>query len=583
MLPDPHRKYQPLPPIALPERRWPSRSLTRAPIWASTDLRDGNQALFEPMSVERKLRFFDLLCGIGYRHIEVAFPSASQTEFEFVRRLIEEQRIPQQVTIAVLTQAREHLIERTIAALEGAPRAIVHLYNATCREFRETVFGASEQEVVALAVRGVQQLRALTDARPHTQWTLEYSPETFSATELPFALRICDAVTDAWGASAQRPVIINLPATVEVASPNVYADQIEWMDRHLQRRAAIVLSVHPHNDRGCAVAAAELAQMAGAERVEGCLFGNGERTGNVDLVTLALNLYSQGIDPQLDFSALPQIARTVEQCTQLPIHPRHPYAGDLVFTAFSGSHQDAIRKGMALQPSRAVWQVPYLPVDPKDLGRDYDALVRINSQSGKGGIAFLLEQQRGLVMPRRLQIEFSSLVQRQADALGTEIDAARLWELFSAEYLQVRQPLELLEQQCSDQPGASGGGAASGGTTIEARINVGGHTLQVTGAGSGPLEAFLDALGMPVHVHSYEERALGAGAQAQAVAYVEMSLAGAPASRFGVGVHANILTAALQAACSALNRLLAQAEPALRSRWLARMRVGETQVASGRG
>ncbi len=572
----PHRKYRPFAPIALEDRTWPDRTLTHAPIWLSTDLRDGNQALFEPMNIERKLQLFRTLCTIGFREIEVAFPSASQIEFDFVRLLIEGGHIPADVTIAVLTQAREHLIARTLESVEGAARVIVHVYNATSKRFRDTVFASTPEQVIDMAVRSVAQVRALTDARPATRWQLEYSPETFSATELPFAKQICDAVTAAWGATTQRQVIINLPATVEVATPNIYADQIEWMHRHLQRRDAVVLSVHPHNDRGCAVAAAELAQMAGAQRVEGCLFGNGERTGNVDLVTLALNLYSQGVDPGLDFSDINQVARTVEHCIQLPIHPRHPYAGDLVFTAFAGSHQDAIRKGMAAQRPDAFWEVPYLPIDPKDVGRSYDALVRINSQSGKGGIAFLLEQEHGLVLPRRLQVEFSSAVQRQADALGTEISATQLWQLFAAEYLECCAPVQLLEHHFSDQPGLG----STEATAMQGVLMVDRRRVAITGTGNGPLAAFTQALGLPVSIHSYEERAVSEGVGAQASAFIEMSIAGSAVSRFGVGLHANIVTAALTAACSALNRLMAAAEPAPRSRWLAAVGVPATAATA---
>jgi len=555
---DPRLKYRPFPPIALAGRRWPSQSITHAPTWLSTDLRDGNQALFEPMSIERKLRFFKLLCAVGFREIEVAFPSASQIEFDFVRLLIEGGHIPENVTISVLTQAREHLIARTIEAVAGAHHVILHVYNATSKSFRETVFASSGQQVIAMAVRAVEQVRALTNARPQTQWRLEYSPETFSATELTFSGQICDAVTTAWGASAQRKAIINLPATVEVASPNVYADQIEWMHRHLQRRDAVVLSVHPHNDRGCAVAAAELAQMAGAERVEGCLFGNGERTGNVDLVTLALNLYTQGIDPQLDLSDIQTIARTVEQCIQLPIHPRHPYAGDLVFTAFAGSHQDAIKKGMAARQTHTFWEVPYLPIDPQDVGRSYDALIRINSQSGKGGIAFLLEHEHGVVLPRRLQIEFSALVQRRADALGTEISAQQLWQLFEAEYLECRTPIRLLEHRIVDPDAGA----------LQGVLLVGERRVAISGAGNGPLDAFANALPLPVSIHSYEERAMSAGADAGAAAFIEMSIAGSAGSAFGVGMHTNIVTASLLGACCALNRIIAAVEPAQRHQWL---------------
>jgi 2-isopropylmalate synthase len=537
--------------------------LENAPIWLSTDLRDGNQALFEPMSVERKLRFFQLLCGIGFKQIEVGFPAASQTEFDFVRRLIEEGHIPADVSIGVLTQTREHLIARTIEALQGAPSAIVHLYNATSKPFRELVFGLREQEVIALAQRGVQQVRELTAASPTTQWQLEYSPEAFSATELGFAKQICDAVSEAWGATPERKLILNLPATVEVAMPNIYADQIEWMHEHLARRDSIVLSVHPHNDRGCAVAAAELAQLAGAERVEGCLFGNGERTGNVDLVTLALNLYTQGVDPGLDFSDIDAVARTVEYCTGLPIHPRHPYVGDLVYTAFSGSHQDAIRKGMAAQRIDAPWEVPYLPIDPKDLGRNYDSIIRINSQSGKGGIAYLLEQDHGLVMPRRLQVEFSSVVQRHADGAGTEISSSQLWQLLSEEYLQRCDPLQLLEHhlfECGEQTG------------VGLRLMIEGTEVGLQAQGNGPLDAAMAALGLPVTLHSYEERAIGSGAGARAVAFIELRAETQPLARFGIGIHPNIVTASILALCSGFNRLLAALPPAQRAQALAQFR-----------
>ncbi len=407
MLKQPNTKYRAFPPIDLPDRTWPARRITAPPLWMSTDLRDGNQALFEPMNAERKLRMFQALVKIGFKEIEVAFPSASDTDFGFVRTLIEDGHIPDDVTIIVLTQAREHLIRRTLESLRGARRAVVHLYNATSPNFRETVFGLDQAGVLKIAVDGARLIRELAEQQPDTEWQFEYSPETFSGTELPFALEVCNAMVEEWQGSPARKVILNLPATVEMATPNIYADQIEWMHRHLDRRDSVVLSVHPHNDRGTAVAAAELAVMAGADRVEGCLFGHGERTGNVDLVTLALNLYSQDIDPGLDFSDLNAIVRIVEECTQLPVHPRHPYAGDLVFTAFSGSHQDAIKKGLSVQKADALWQVPYLPVDPADLGRTYDSIIRVNSQSGKGGIAWLLENHYGVVLPRRLQVEFS--------------------------------------------------------------------------------------------------------------------------------------------------------------------------------
>ena len=435
MLRDPSKKYRPFPVIDLPNRQWPSRQITAAPIWCSTDLRDGNQALFEPMNVETKKRLFKVLCDVGLKEIEVGFTSASETDFRTVRQLIEEKLIPADVTIEVLTQAREPLIERTVESLRGAKRAIVHLYNATAPAWRKIVFGMSVKEVMELVDKHVRYVKTLTDQYPETEWLLEYSPETFCLTELEVSLEACHTAMNAWGVGPGRPIILNLPSTVENATPNVYADQIEWMHTHLQSREHVILSVHTHNDRGTGVAASELAMLAGAQRVEGCLFGNGERSGNVDLVTLALNLYTQGIHPGLDFSDINAIGRAVEEATRLPIHPRHPYIGDLVFTAFSGSHQDAIKKGMAVQKPDAVWEVPYLPIDPADLGRTYDSVIRINSQSGKGGIAYLLERDHGVVMPRRMQVEFSALVQSQADASETEMTSQHLWSLFEATYL----------------------------------------------------------------------------------------------------------------------------------------------------
>ncbi|MCK6407285.1 MAG: 2-isopropylmalate synthase [Rhodocyclaceae bacterium] len=542
-------KYRPFPPVRLADRTWPDRILDKAPVWMSTDLRDGNQALFEPMNAEKKLGMFKMLCEIGFKEIEVAFPAASQTDFDFVRTLIEGGHIPDDVTIEVLTQARPALIERTIESLAGAKRAIVHVYTATSPVFRDTVFAMQQAEVVQMAVDAVRQIRALTDARPETAWTLEYSPETFSATELEFARDICDAVTEAWGATPARKAILNLPATVEMATPNVYADQIEWMHRNLARRDSVIISVHPHNDRGCAVAAAELAMMAGAERVEGCLFGHGERTGNVDLVTLALNLYSQGIDPQLDFSDIDRIARTVETCTQLPIHPRHPYTGDLVFTAFSGSHQDAIKKGMAVRDDAAHWQVPYLPVDPTDLGRSYDSIIRVNSQSGKGGIAYLLESGYGLVMPRRLQIEFSGVVQQHTDATGAEVTAEELWQIFNAQYVEANAPLSYVEHHLFEH------GAAQG---VKLTVAMGERRFTLSGEGNGPIDAVIQALRVPVSVLAYEERSLGQGADARAVAFVEMAGGEQPGSTHGVGIDDNIVTASIFAVISGINRIAAR-------------------------
>lgn len=549
MLKQPDTKYRAFPAVQLTDRQWPSRRIEYAPVWMSTDLRDGNQALFEPMNAERKLRMFHMLCDIGFKEIEVAFPSASQTDFDFVRCLIEGRHIPDDVTIEVLTQARPHLIERTIESLAGARRAIVHIYNATAPSFRDVVFGMSRNEVRQLAVESVQQIRALCAAHPETEWVLEYSPELFSATELDFACEISDAVAEAWGATPSRKLILNLPATVEMATPNVYADQIEWMHRHLARRDSIVLSVHPHNDRGCAVAAAELAVLAGADRIEGCLFGNGERTGNVDLVTLALNLYTQGIDPGLDFSDIDNIARTVEACTQLPIHPRHPYVGDLVFTAFSGSHQDAIKKGLSARDDGTPWEVPYLPIDPSDLGRSYDSIIRVNSQSGKGGIAYLLETGHGIVMPRRMQVEFSGIVQRHTDETGSEVSADEIWQLFSREYLEGKAPLHYKGHHLFEHGQAQG---------IRITLEMDGRPITLTGEGNGPIDAALHALGIPVSVLSYEERSLGQGADAKASAFIELALEGRPGSAYGVGIDANIITASIQALLSGANRLLAK-------------------------
>ncbi|WKB51528.1 2-isopropylmalate synthase [Eleftheria terrae] len=545
MLIDPSRKYRPFPPLALAERRWPSRTLTAPPIWMSTDLRDGNQALFEPMDASAKLRMFQMLCRIGFKQIEVAFPSASQTDFDFVRRLIEERLIPDDVTIEVLTQAREDLIRRTFESLRGAPRAIVHLYNATAPAFRRIVFGMSREQVRELATRSAALIAELGAQQPDTQWTFQYSPEVFSGTELDFACEVVDAVMDVWQPTPEHKAIVNLPATVEMSTPNVYADQIEWMHTHLRRRDSLVLSVHPHNDRGTAVAAAELAVLAGADRVEGCLFGNGERTGNVDLVTLALNLYSQGIHPGLDFSHINEVARTVEDCTQLPVHPRHPYVGDLVFTAFSGSHQDAIKKGFAVQQPDAAWEVPYLPIDPADVGRSYDSIVRVNSQSGKGGIAYLLEAGHGLVMPRRLQVEFSAAVQQVADHSGGELNAADLWQLFVDEYLAPGEPLRYVSHDSHEQGGR---------VHLSLQVEAGGQVLQLTGHGNGPLDAAVQALGLPLRIDSYEERALQSGSDARAVAFVEIGWPGLAGSLFGAGVHTSIVSASIQALISGINR-----------------------------
>ncbi len=549
MLTNPSSKYVAFPSVKLENRQWPGKTITSAPIWMSTDLRDGNQALLEPMNGERKMRLFKALCAAGFKEIEVAFPSASQTDFDFVRKLIEERHIPNDVTIEVLAPAREPLIRRTIESLAGARRAIVHIYNATSKPFREIVFGLSRAEVIQMAVSAVTLVRELTDAHPETEWVLEYSPENFTATELDFALEVCNAVTEAWQATPERKIILNLPTTVEMATPNVYADQIEWMHRHLPRRDSILLSLHPHNDRGTAVAAAELGLMAGADRVEGCLFGNGERTGNVDLVTLALNLYTQGVHPGLDFSDINAVARCYEHCTQLPIHPRHPYVGDLVFTAFSGSHQDAIKKGFAVQKPEAHWNMPYLPIDPADLGRTYDSVIRINSQSGKGGIAYLLETEYGIIMPRRLQVEFSGVVQRHTDAQGGEIDAAAIWTLFASTYLESRSPLAYVEHHLFEAGSKQG---------IRLTVQHKGEQHVLTGEGNGPIDAAVHAisqLGIPLHVRSYEERSMGKGEDARACAFVEVAQNGGERECYGIGIDANIVTASLRALISGVNRL----------------------------
>jgi len=550
VLKNPATKYRPFAPINLSDRTWPNKTITHPPIWLSTDLRDGNQALIEPMNIQRKLRLFELLVSIGCKEIEVAFPSASQTEFDFVRYLIEQELIPDDVTIQVLTPAREELIRRTFAALKGAKRAIVHLYNATSPVFRRIVFGLDRRGTINLAVSAAKLFTKLAAEQSDINWQFQYSPEIFTATELDFAQEICNAVLDVWQPTPQHKAIINLPASVEVATPNIFADQVEWMHRNLTPRDGVILSVHPHNDRGCAVAAAELAQMAGAERVEGCLFGNGERTGNVDLVTLAMNLYTQGIHPGLDFSHINEVARIIEDCTQLPIHPRHPYVGDLVFTAFSGSHQDAIKKGFAVQKPDAVWEVPYLPLDPADVGRTYESVVRVNSQSGKGGIAFLLERDYDLVLPRRLQIEFSQVVQKAMDASGKEMSSADIWQLFEQEYLQACTPLKYMTHHLSETDDYSGV------QNISVRLQLHEKMITLHGQGNGPIDAFVNALGLGIQIHHYEERSRNGGSNADAIAYVEIAGDLLQGSLHGVGIHSNIVTASILAILSAVNRAL---------------------------
>ena len=551
MLRDPSTKYRAFPPIGLNDRTWPNALITAPPTWCSVDLRDGNQALIEPMDPARKRRMFDMLVKIGFKEIEVGFPAASQTDFDFVREIIEERLIPDDVTIQVLTQARPELIARTYESLVGARRAIVHVYNSTSVAQRRVVFRLDRAGIVDIAVRGATEVREHAERNRGTEWVFQYSPESFTATELDFAVEICDAVNAVWEPSRERKSILNLPATVEMATPNVYADQIEWFLRHIDKRDCVILSVHPHNDRGTAVAAAELAVMAGAERIEGTLFGNGERTGNVDVVTLALNLYTQGVNPALNFSNINEDARCAEACNQLPIHPRHPYVGDLVFTAFSGSHQDAIKKGLAARTEGDLWDVPYLPVDPSDLGRSYDSIIRVNSQSGKGGVAYLLERDYQLVMPRRLQIEFSQVVQTAADITGKELTSQELWDLFTREYLAPSPPFVYRAHQLA----ASTDGADS--ERLSLQVERDGRLETWLGQGSGPIDAMVAAVGLPFDVLSYEEHSRGQGSAANAVSYIEITTR-SRRTLFGAGMHPNIITASLLAILSAVNRAIAQ-------------------------
>lgn len=550
MLKDPSKKYRPFTQIQIPDRTWPDKIIDKAPIWLSTDLRDGNQSLIEPMDAEKKMRFFKCLVAVGLKEIEVGFPSASQTDFDFVRELIEGGHIPDDVTIQVLTQARDDLIERTFESLKGAKKAIVHYYNACAPSFRKIVFNQDKAGVKAIAVAAGTTIKRLADAAPETQWGFEYSPEVFSSTEIDFAVEVCNAVIDVFQPTPANKLILNLPATIECATPNNYADQIEWFGRHVDRRDSVLISVHTHNDRGTGVAASELAVMAGADRVEGCLFGNGERTGNVCLVTLALNLYTQGVDPELDFSDIDAVRKVVEDCNQIPVHPRHPYVGDLVHTAFSGSHQDAIRKGFAQQKDDALWEVPYLPIDPADIGRDYEAVIRVNSQSGKGGITFLLEQEYGISLPRRMQIEFSQVVQRETDRLGLEMTAAQIYKLLETEYLQARSPYTLKGHRLQEENGTS---------AVDIEVIEGAEKHHWRGIGKGPLEALAAALPVAVEVMDYSEHAIGAGTNAKAAAYIELRVNGGRALH-GIGIDENLTTASFRALFSALNRALSQAE-----------------------
>ena len=559
--PMPYGRYVPFEPIDLPDRTWPTKKITHAPRWLTTDLRDGNQALIDPMTPSRKRKMFDLLVKMGYKEIEIGFPSASQTDFDFVRNLIAGDAIPDDVTISVLTQAREDLIERTAQSLVGAKRATIHMYNATAELFRRVVFNIDEAQCIAMATRGTELVMKYAEQNlGDVEFGYQYSPEIFTQTPTDFAIEVCNAVMDRWQPTEGREIILNLPATVERSTPNTYADQIEYFGRHVRNRPYVAISLHPHNDRGTAVAATELGQMAGADRVEGCLFGHGERTGNVDLVTLGLNLFSQGVDPMIDFSDIDEIRRTVEYCTNLPVHPRHPYAGDLVYTAFSGSHQDAIKKGLECLEKQAAaqeatlhsipWEAPYLPIDPYDVGRTYEAVIRVNSQSGKGGMAYLMKSEHHLDLPRRLQMEFSRVVQRHTDSAGGEVSPEQLWTIFDAEYLAPKTPLELVSV-----PDVSNGGQYQ----VTAEVRHHGVEKRLVGEGNGALDAFADAvsiLGFDVRVLDYTSHALSSGRDALAVAYVECELGDGDDTSvyWGVGMHESITTAAQKAVISAINR-----------------------------
>ena len=548
-------KYRPFKSIDIDNRTWPSNTITQSPIWCSVDLRDGNQALIEPMGEERKLRMFSLLIEIGFKEIEVGFPSASQTDFDFVRKIITENLIPNDVTIQALTQARPELIKKTFEALEGAKKAIVHVYNSTSTLQRKVVFKSDEAGIKKIATDGAKWVKEESELYDETDWSFEYSPESFTGTELPYAVEVCNAVNEIWQPNDQKKTIMNLPATVEMASPNTYADQIEWMCRNLQDRKNVIVSLHPHNDRGTAVAATELGVMAGADRIEGTLFGNGERTGNVDLVTLALNMLTQGVDPHLDFSNINPIMREAEYCNQLPVHPRHPYAGDLVFTAFSGSHQDAIKKGLAemRNSNQELWEVPYLPIDPSDVGRSYEAVIRINSQSGKGGVAYLLEKDHGLSMPRRLQIEFSQVIQKIADESGKEISPSDIWDNFQETYLNSSGNYEFIEHHINSSSNKDG--TQSDEITIGLKHNT--DIVSIIGRGNGPIDAMIDAIkksfNLEIKISDYHQHAISSGSDAKAVAYSELVLGNK--SVWGVGMHQNTVIAGLLSVISGLNRL----------------------------
>jgi 2-isopropylmalate synthase len=548
---NPVNKYKAFEPIDLKNRQWPSKVIDKAPTWCSVDLRDGNQALIEPMGVERKDRMFALLCKLGFKEIEVGFPSASQTDFDFVRSLIEDKKIPSDVNIQVLTQSRNELIEKTFESLKGIPKAIVHFYNSTSTLQRKVVFNQDKNGIKEIAINGALKIKELALANPNTDWSFEYSPESFTGTELDYAAEVCDAVVDILKKVSKHKIIINLPATVEMSTPNIYGDQIEWMNKNLINRKNISLSLHPHNDRGTAVAASEFGLMAGADRVEGTLFGNGERTGNVDIVTIALNMLTQGIDPQLDFSNINSVMREVEYCNQLPVHPRHPYAGDLVFTAFSGSHQDAIKKGFHAmkQSNNPEWAVPYLPIDPADLGRSYEAVVRINSQSGKGGVAFLLEKDHGVSLPRRLQISMSQKIQKLADETGKEISSSLIWEIFEENFLKPKNNFSYQSHTSSTKDDVN---------KLEVKMIMNAKEINVSGTGNGPIDSFVNGLSKELDINikiaDYHQSAISSGSDAQAAAYIELEKDGQ--TKWGVGINPNTTRASFEAIIVGLSKIL---------------------------
>lgn len=550
---DPSTKYRPFPPVNLPDRQWPSKTIDAAPIWCSVDLRDGNQALIEPMGTERKMRLFKLLVDCGFKQIEVGFPAASQTDYEFVRQLIENDLVPDDVTLQVLTQCRQPLIERTFESLQGCHSAILHLYNSTSTLQRRVVFGLDKAGVKQIATDGAELVAEYAAKQTDTRWQFQYSPESFTGTELEYAVEVCDAVNDIWQPTPDNPTILNLPATVEMSTPNIHADQIEWFSRHVKNRDSVCLSLHPHNDRGCAVAATELGLLAGADRVEGTLFGNGERTGNVDVVTLALNMFSQGVDSKLDFSDIYDVMRSVEYCNQLPVHPRHPYAGELVFTAFSGSHQDAIKKGFAAmrKSNSPIWEVPYLPIDPADVGRTYEAVIRVNSQSGKGGVAFIMEQDHGLELPRRLQIEFSQVIQEISEETGSEVNSESIYAAFKDVFLEAKSPLSFIKHSSAEVEGEEDM------RLLTAAVSFDGTEIEIQGKGNGPIDAFVSSLnesfGIDMRIVDYHQHATGSGADAQSACYFEIQV-GKGETRFGAALHSNIVVASLMALCSAFNR-----------------------------